>query len=272
MTDEQIAEIYALARESFAGGQKSFQIQALPFRMTPHNMARHRNSPHMAFWKMLKNGYDHFEVTHLPPKVDVCEARYVFDAQTSSEFNPTDRCPAYKIPEDIAAAVYEKHRRDELQTADLINRGIPSAPIITRGQGGMHRTFMAAIAQNGRGVMIPTATGTIPAHVNPPSEIATEATMNFETGAATQVVSAAPASMDEIRSKNEFGFGDDLQPGKIGVTYAKPDPHPAEAKGGDAVVSRPLPAMSNSQASSRPPSSTSLISGAQPTLTSGGFR
>src|SRR5271166_173800 len=28
MTDEQIAEIYSLARESFFGGQKSFQIQA----------------------------------------------------------------------------------------------------------------------------------------------------------------------------------------------------------------------------------------------------
>ena len=44
MTDEQIAEIYTLARESFFGGQKSFQIQAYPFRMTPLNMARHRNS------------------------------------------------------------------------------------------------------------------------------------------------------------------------------------------------------------------------------------
>ncbi len=63
MTDEQIAEIYALARESFFGGQTAFQIQAFPFRMTPLNMAKHRNSPHMAFWKMLKQGYDHFEVT-----------------------------------------------------------------------------------------------------------------------------------------------------------------------------------------------------------------
>ena len=63
MTDEQVAEIYALARESFFGGQKSFQIQAYPFRMTPLNMAKHRNSPHLAFWKMLKQGYDHFEVT-----------------------------------------------------------------------------------------------------------------------------------------------------------------------------------------------------------------
>jgi len=50
MTDEQIAEIYALARESFFGGQKSFQIQAYPFRMTPLNMAKHRDSPSMAFW------------------------------------------------------------------------------------------------------------------------------------------------------------------------------------------------------------------------------
>ena len=34
MTDEQIREIYALGREAFLGGQKSFQVQAYPFRMT----------------------------------------------------------------------------------------------------------------------------------------------------------------------------------------------------------------------------------------------
>ena len=39
MTDEQIAEIYSLGRKSFFGGQKSFQFQAYPFRMTPLNMA-----------------------------------------------------------------------------------------------------------------------------------------------------------------------------------------------------------------------------------------
>ena len=61
MTDEQIAGIYTLAREAFFGGQRSFQVQAYPFRMTPLNMARNRNSPHMAFWRMLKQGYDHFE-------------------------------------------------------------------------------------------------------------------------------------------------------------------------------------------------------------------
>ena len=93
MTDEQIAEIYALARESFFGGQKSFQLEAFPFRMTPLNMARHRNSPHMEFWKMLKQGYDHFEVTHLEPKVDVCEKRYVFNAESTAQFSPDRTLP-----------------------------------------------------------------------------------------------------------------------------------------------------------------------------------
>ena len=80
MTDEQIQEIYALARESFFGGQKEFQFEAFPFRMTALNMAKHRNNPNFAFWKMLKEGYDDFEATHQEPKVAVCEKRYVFDA------------------------------------------------------------------------------------------------------------------------------------------------------------------------------------------------
>lgn len=80
MTDEAIAEVYALAREALNGGQRSFQVQAYPFRMTPRNLARHRASPHMAFWRQLKEGHDHFEVTRLEPQVDVCERRYVFNA------------------------------------------------------------------------------------------------------------------------------------------------------------------------------------------------
>ena len=169
MTDEQIAEIYALARESFFGGQKSFQIQAYPFRMTPVNMAKHRNSPHMAFWKMLKQGYDHFEVTRHEPKVDVCEKRYVFDAELSSKFSAADRCPAYKVPAELVAAVRDKQRRDEMQTAELISRGTPAAPVRTGTDGGMNPTFLAAVkSHGGPGANIRTAVGTIPAHVNPP--------------------------------------------------------------------------------------------------------
>ena len=72
MTDEQIGEIYSLARDTFLGGHPSFQVQAYPFRMIPANLARHRTNPNFAFWKMLKIGNDHFEATHLQPKVEVC--------------------------------------------------------------------------------------------------------------------------------------------------------------------------------------------------------
>ena len=39
MTDEAIAEIYALVRESFAGGNPVVQLQIYPFRMTPQRLA-----------------------------------------------------------------------------------------------------------------------------------------------------------------------------------------------------------------------------------------
>jgi murein L,D-transpeptidase YafK len=158
MTDEQIAEIYALAREAFFGGQKSFQLQAYPFRMTPLNMAKHRNSPHLAFWRMIKEGYDHFEVTHLEPQVDVCEKRYIFDAESTDRFSPAERCPAYKLREDVAVAAREKQRRDDIETVELINRGIPTVPVATGGDGGMNPTFLEAVrSHRDPGAVIRTA-------------------------------------------------------------------------------------------------------------------
>jgi len=41
MTDQGIAELYAVAREAFTGGQRAFQFQAYPFRMTAENMAKY---------------------------------------------------------------------------------------------------------------------------------------------------------------------------------------------------------------------------------------
>ena len=142
MTDEQMAEIYALAREAFFGGQTSFQLQAYPFRMTPLNMARHRNSPHMAFWTMLKEGHDHFEVTHLQPRVGVCEKRYIFEAESTASFGPADRCPAYRVPENSASASGDKQRRDDMEIADLINRRSPSVPGTIGAGGGMNPALL----------------------------------------------------------------------------------------------------------------------------------
>ncbi|MEF2071417.1 murein L,D-transpeptidase family protein [Consotaella aegiceratis] len=105
MDDWQIGEIFALARDAFKGGQRSFQVQAFPFRMTPENMARHHNSEHYDFWKMLKQGYDRFEVTHKPAEVGVCEKQYVFDAkfEDGRTLSPLGPCPELREPVEVAA-------------------------------------------------------------------------------------------------------------------------------------------------------------------------
>ena len=115
MTDEYVEEIYALAREAFKGGQKSFQIQAFPFRMTAENMAKNVDHKSFQFWKMLKEGSDHFEVTKLQPKVDVCEKRYVFNRYVDEdvEFRSRAECPPAKTPRSLALAFNEKQNKDQ---------------------------------------------------------------------------------------------------------------------------------------------------------------
>jgi len=174
MTDEQMQEIYALARESFFGGQKSFQLEAFPFRMTAMNMAKHRNNPNFAFWKMIKEGYDHFEATHQEPKVAVCEKRYVFDAAAPANssraltFNARGKCPAYQLDPSIASTVND-HRRQELyQMAKYIARNVPVVPPRTGIDGGMNPVFEAQLTtqeaydSEGRLVRTAKAPGALP--------------------------------------------------------------------------------------------------------------
>jgi murein L,D-transpeptidase YafK len=171
MTDEQIAEIFGLARDALAGGRPSFQVQAFPFRMTPANLARHRTSPHMPFWKMIKVGNDHFEATHLQPKVDVCGRRYVFDAQapphatTAPVFDPNAQCPAYVVNPKIAQAALAKQRADDLEYMQLVKDDVPTAPIYSGLDGGMNPVFhprfpwkivpLAIVLQPGTGTELP---------------------------------------------------------------------------------------------------------------------
>ena len=124
MDDEQIQEIYTLARLSFQGGQRAFQVQAYPFRMTPANLAKHRNDANIEFWQMLKEGHDHFQVTGQPPKVDVCAKRYVFNsvAVEGVTFNPTAECPEMSVPDPIRLAVHKKIEKDTAKTQIIVAR------------------------------------------------------------------------------------------------------------------------------------------------------
>jgi murein L,D-transpeptidase YafK len=116
MTDEQIAEIYAITREAFGGGQQAIQMQSMPFRMTPENLAKHRFDPNMSFWRQIKEGSDHFEVTHREPQVAVCGSRYVFNSKpkdASARLDSRSACPPLEQEETLKNMVAEKNRREQ---------------------------------------------------------------------------------------------------------------------------------------------------------------
>jgi murein L,D-transpeptidase YafK len=127
MTDDAIAEVYALAREAFAGGQRAFQVQSLPFRMTAENLAKHRADPNIAFWRNLKEGTDIFEVAQVEPRVGVSGSRYAFSSDDAS----------------VLQAAAEKRAKDEREIADLAGSGTQAVQVVY-ADGGSHPSFREA--------------------------------------------------------------------------------------------------------------------------------
>jgi murein L,D-transpeptidase YafK len=278
MTDEQIAEIYALGRESFFGGQKAFQFQAYPFRMTPVNMAKHRNNPNMPFWKMIKEGYDHFEITRQEPKVDFCEKKYVFDAARppgatrDPVFNASAKCPAYVIPDEIADATRQREQQEQAEIAKLVSKGTPVARLNTGIDGGMNQIFASHVpngntglseggsAQDLASIAYSRAPGTIPGTVNPPrSPISEEpAPVMAATPApaasapTTRVAAAAPAQS----SAQSDGFFSSFAR-KIGIGNASADttssaPASAPAAKPKVAEAKPRPESPKTTAATKP--------------------
>ena len=270
MTDEQISEIYSLGRESFFGGQRAFQFQAYPFRMTAKNMARHRNNPNLPFWKMLKEGNDHFEVTHLEPKVDVCEKHYVFDAAPDPgsnkppNFSPAGKCPVFQVPDDIAQAVQNKETRDNAEYAELVARNEPTAPMRRGIDGGMNAVFAAKLPDGQTGLSdnntsnlavasYSTTPATLPPTVNPPRAPEPVVAVAPPPPAPTPTPATRVASADS--SAKSEGFFASLAR-KIGIggsdtTASAPPPKPrvVEAKN---VAPKPMPAPAPRPAETRP--------------------
>jgi murein L,D-transpeptidase YafK len=135
MTDALIEEIYALAREAFTGGQEAFDVHAFPFRMSIENMRRHVRDKNYAFWRNnLYAGYKDFEDTRLPPKIDVCERRYLVNVSFvngQTPEGPAARCPAYqKLPLE-AIPNPPAYREARSGTAKPMSIGQPAQPETT---------------------------------------------------------------------------------------------------------------------------------------------
>ncbi|MBX9463865.1 MAG: murein L,D-transpeptidase [Aquamicrobium sp.] len=152
MTDEGVAEIYAVAREALRGGQSSFQVQAFPFRMTPENMAKNRNDPNFAFWTDLKQGYDIFEVTRRQPKVSHCGGRYVFDRQFEGgePTNALAACPPSLDASSPLVAARTQADRVAMEQLTVTGTAISAHAYV---DGGMHPTFRKLLERSGEAAL-----------------------------------------------------------------------------------------------------------------------
>src|SRR3569833_3004109 len=132
MTDESVAEIYALARESFNGGNPVIQMQIFPFRMTPQNLALVASNTNLPFWMDIKEGYDRFELSKPPPHWDVCDKKYVFDLSgpNGAARDATAACPA-RGSDVLMASLSAKEAADDAAfktlTAQMADRNAKDA-------------------------------------------------------------------------------------------------------------------------------------------------
>jgi murein L,D-transpeptidase YafK len=261
MTDEQIQEIFALGREAFDGGQLAFQVQAYPFRMTAANMARHRNSPHLAFWRMLKEGNDHFEISRRQPKVDVCEKRYVFDAllvDPSKPFDPLRPCPAYEAPDEIAKAVTAKKEADDREFAVLARLGVPTVPVITGRDGSMNPIYAAELGSKSDDRFVtaatPAVTGStgsvafarVPLPPTDPRRRSAESSslLSLAGGSEESSTRSASASAGGFSLGRLFGFGGEGKPepkpqGTVVMPTATPPAPTTPARAASTKAAKP---------------------------------
>jgi murein L,D-transpeptidase YafK len=283
MTDDQIGEIYALARESFFGGQQAFQIQAYPFRMTPLNMAKHRNSPHFAFWKMLKQGNDHFEVSRLEPKVNVCDRRYVFDAEGADgrplRFDPAGRCPAFQVNQELREAVADKQKSDETQFASLVQRGTPTVAVRTGRDGGMHPSFFAKLTPRlvrdadgtTRYDIDPAQAAKLGSYVNPPRDpdASPASTGTVTASAPRSAMSLASAESKPAQAPTRAGTPEESTFSRIGSSFSRwvglsSEPAKPEAKPPASAKTAPAPRTAAPKAKQEASASTTAATTAAP--------
>lgn len=78
MTDAKIEEIFTMADIALRNGQPFFRVHVFPFRMTEERMTREAENANKPFWDNLREGYEVFEKTGIPPEAEVLDGRYRF--------------------------------------------------------------------------------------------------------------------------------------------------------------------------------------------------
>jgi len=256
MSDESVAEIYAFARDAFRGGQTAFQIQAFPFRMTAANMARYRSDPNYPFWKMLKEGYDLFEITKVPPKVDVCERRYVFNntAIGPEGIAPDAVCPPTGQSDALRVSYtsYQKNFEAAFSTSEgKSSKKAPAPSIAGLTEAKLVAAWSAARARGEKVSREPPSL--TPASAEKPNAPDIDPVMTAKT-AAPAAVPAQPAPQQAATAAVAQQMPAEVPPAPAAAPVPQPNPA-VQAAGdnapGEAPVVAPSPeAMQSADAAS----------------------
>ena len=233
MTDDQIGEIYALMREAQNAGQRSVQMQALPFRMTPENLAKHRKDPNIAFWSNLKEGADYFEVAKAEPDVSVAGGRYVFNGGRTDP------------------AVAQKRQQDDTKVAALVAKGTPAIALIY-DDGDQHASFKSQLAAGGSDALNRSASwGSRDVGISRPDALSggPRVVVLDDAGKPKRTIRAASADNEVVLAAIAAAEAEPEQ--KAEAAPAKPEPSratPARSTPAATQVARATPGQAAQQA------------------------
>jgi murein L,D-transpeptidase YafK len=133
MTDRVMDEIYELTEQALRQRQETVHVHSFPFRMTEANLEANASNPWMQFWMTLKPAYDLFERTRVPPRVGICNKKYLIaddDAASSTCIDDSSDgipMPSVESEEDGARAAKTRKAASRAQSRRTAGRNARKA-------------------------------------------------------------------------------------------------------------------------------------------------
>jgi murein L,D-transpeptidase YafK len=131
MTNAVMAEIFELTEAAFRSGQAHLPVHVFPFRMTEANMAHYAGGEWQAFWSNLREGYEAFERTRVPPRINVCDKRYIVQELSAAEVGSATG-PLAPCGDTLAAiqalAMLKHHARSRASSQPAALLALPQSP------------------------------------------------------------------------------------------------------------------------------------------------
>ncbi|MCH9809033.1 MAG: murein L,D-transpeptidase [Alphaproteobacteria bacterium] len=163
MTNPVMEEVFGLVRNALSAGQQHVPVHVFPFKMTRKKLAQYKKSEWIGFWRSLKAGYDSFERTRRPPRINVCNGKYqITDAaptEVGRDMVPLEVCEKtaeiLQAEDELQSIVSHPSRLAKLSTAEKRLVGLLSTSprkILKRRNAALARaSSFVSVGKRGKG-------------------------------------------------------------------------------------------------------------------------